>query len=124
MSRIRTPFNASIPISRNSAGDVPQLRLDRTDLFLLGALWIEARDAAAFGACRFVDDGVDERRLLRANGVFHCLAQFDRRRRMDTHAAEGFHQLVVARAFHEDGWRDIRAAGRIDVGAAIYAIVV
>src|SRR3954471_11819305 len=57
MSRIRTPLSASM-----------------SSLLFLGG-WVEARDAAALRAGGFVDHGVDEGRLLRAQRVFHRLAQ-------------------------------------------------
>src|SRR3954463_11276534 len=55
MSRIFTPFNASIVASFW----VPVFGND-TRLFLLGA-GVQRRDAAALRAAAFVDDGVDER---------------------------------------------------------------
>src|SRR3954466_10680004 len=61
MSRMRTPFSASM------AG-----------LFFLRA-GIKTGNAAALGAGRLVDHGVDERRLLRADGLLHRLFQLGRR---------------------------------------------
>src|SRR6202040_274213 len=50
--------------------------------------------------------------------------QFVRRGRIDADAAEGFHHLVVTGILDEHGGRNVGAAGRIDVGAAIDAVVV
>src|SRR5439155_20859305 len=111
MSRMRTPFKASI-------GSPIPLRL-----FLFCAR-VQAGDATAFGARALIDDGIDERGLARADGFFHALAQLGRGRGVHAHAAEGFDQLVVARALDEYGRRHIGAAGRIDVGAAVDAVVV
>src|SRR3990172_12945112 len=87
MSRMRTSFKASILISKNSAADVRLPALAQLfDLFLLCALRIQARDASAFGAGGFIDDGVDERGLLRADGFFHCLLQPGRGRGGAAHA--------------------------------------
>src|SRR6476661_7591808 len=83
MSRMRTPLSASMSV-----------------LFFL-CRGIQAGDAAAFGAGGLVDYRVDERRLLGADGVFHPLAQLGRGGRVHADAAEGLHQLVVARPFHE-----------------------
>jgi len=44
--------------------------------FFFPACRVQARDAAAFGAGGFIDHGIDERGLARAEGFFHCLAQF------------------------------------------------
>src|SRR5512135_654191 len=109
MSRMRTPFNASILISRNS--------------LLLGAR-IKVRDASALGARSFIDHGVDERRPARAHCFFHRLAQLGRRRSVHAHAAKGFHQLLVARVLDEYQRRGIAAAHRILFVAAVYAVVV
>src|SRR3989304_2930168 len=119
MSRMRTPFRASILISKNSAADerlpaVAQL----FDLFLSCALRIQARGAAAFGAGGFIDDGIDERGPARADGFFHRPAQLGRGRGVHAHAAEGLHHLVVARTLDEHGGCNIGAAGRVYVGAA------
>src|SRR5712664_3627591 len=105
ISRIRTPLSASI------------------GLFLFSGR-VEAGDAAALGAGGFVDDGIDEGRLLRADGLLHRLAQLGRRGGVRPHPAEGVHQLVVARALHEHGGRHVVDAGRIDVRALVNAVVV
>src|SRR3954470_2473405 len=105
MSRIRTPLSASM---------VP--------LFLLRG-GIKAGDAAALGAGGLVDHRIDERRFLRADGLFHGLAQLRGRRRIRAHAAEGLHQLVIARALHEHRRGRIAAAG-VHVGALVHAVVV
>src|SRR5438876_1909927 len=111
MSRMRTSFRASI-------GSPIPLRL-----FLFCAR-VQAGDATAFGAGALIDDGVDERGFARAEGFFHRLAQLGRGRGMDAHAAEGLHQLVIACTLDEHGGCHIRAAGRIDVRAALDAVVV
>src|SRR6266480_1882566 len=110
MSRMRIPLSASILISKN--------------LFLLSAGRIQARDTTAFGPGGFIDHGIDERGLARADGFLHCLAQLGRRRGVHAHAAEGLDQLVIACALDEHGGCHIRAAGWIDVGAAVDAVVV
>src|SRR5688500_18638639 len=85
ISRIRTPFNASIFTS--------------SCLFLLSGR-VQAGDAAAFGAGRLVDNRVDQRRLSRAQRVFHRFPELRRCGDVYAHAAERLHQLVVARALH------------------------
>src|SRR5688572_5508687 len=60
MSRMRTPLSASILISKS--------------LFLFRGR-VQAGDATAFGAGGFIDHGIDERGLARADGFLHCLAQ-------------------------------------------------
>src|SRR5690349_19214251 len=102
MSRMRTSLSASMLTSKN--------------LLLLRAR-IQARDATALGARGLVDHGVDERGPARADGFLHRPAQLGRGRGVRAHAAEGLHQLVVARALDEHGRRHVRAAGRVDVGA-------
>src|ERR1700694_3742401 len=109
MSRMRIPLSASI---------------SALPLFLFPALRIQARDATAFGAGGFIDHGIDERGLARADGFFHCLAQLGRGRGVHAHATEGLHQLVIACALDEHGGCHIGAAGRIDVRAAVNAVVV
>src|ERR1700730_13906034 len=88
------------------------------------ALRIEVTDSAALAASRRVDRRVDQGRLAGVHGRVHGALQFVGRRRMDPDAAEGFHHLVVARAFDEHGRGDIRTTGRIDVGSAIDAVIV
>src|SRR5207253_3825759 len=94
-------------------------------LFLTNlALRVEIADAAAFAAGRRVDYRVDECRLAGVHGLVHGALEFVRRRRIDANAAECLHHLVIARAFDEYGWRNVRTARRIDVGSAIDAVVV
>ena len=69
--------------------------------------WIKTGDAAAFGTGGFVDDCIDQRGFLRADGFFHCLPQFRRRRRVHADTAECFHQLIVTSALDEHGRRGI-----------------
>src|SRR5712664_68978 len=107
MSRMRIPLSASM-----------------FDLFLFCALRVQARDATAFGPGGFIDHGIDERGLARADGFLHCLAQLGRRRGVHAHATEGLHQLVIACALDEHGGCHIGAAGRIDVRTAVDAVVV
>src|SRR5207249_1279531 len=111
MSRMRTPFRASI-------GSPIPLRL-----FLFCAR-VQAGDTTAFGAGALIDDRIDERGPARADGFLHRAAQFGRGRGVRAHAAEGLDQLVVARALDEHGGCHVGAAGRIDVRAAVDAVVV
>src|SRR5213592_4238127 len=106
MSRMRIPLSASM-----------------FDLFLFCAR-IQARDATAFGAGGLIDHGIDERGLARADGFLHGLAQLGRGRGVHPDATEGLDQLVVARTLDEHRGCHIGAAGRIDVGAAVDAVVV
>src|SRR5919204_2853460 len=97
----------------------------RVPLFLAHhALRIEVADTTALAARRRIDNRVDESRLARVHGLVHGAAQFVGRRHMDTHSAEGFYDLVVARVFDEGGRRRVWTTGGIDVGAAIDAVVV
>src|SRR4029079_3398266 len=89
MSRMRTPLSASM------------VRL------LLLCRRIQARDAAAFRSSGLIDDCVDQRRLARADRVFHRLAQLSRCGRMHADPAEGFHPLVVAPPLHEHPCRAV-----------------
>src|ERR1700730_15488809 len=75
--------------------------------FAKRTLRVEVADSAALAAGRRVDHGVDEGRLAGVHGLVHGALQFVRRRHMDADAAERFHHLVVARAFDEDGRRDV-----------------
>src|SRR5229473_390171 len=93
-------------------------------LFAKFALRVEVADAAALAAGRRVDRGVDEGWLAGIHGGIDRTLQFVGRRHMDADAAERFHHLVVARALDEDGWCYVRAACRINVGAAIDAVIV
>src|SRR6476646_9552874 len=93
-------------------------------LFASRALRVEFADAAALGAGRRIDRGVDEGRPAGIHRAVHGLTQLVRRRHVDADAAEGFHHLLVARVLDEDGCRDVRTAGGVDVGSAIDAVVV
>src|SRR6202158_4675498 len=131
-SRMRTPVSAFVIVllrivsdparaGRNGAGPRPR---GLWPLFLLqDALRVEVADAAALGAGRRVYHRVDERRLAGVHRRVDGALQFVRRGRIDADAAERFHHLVVARALHKHRRRRI-GAGRIDVGAAIDAVVV
>ncbi|SPC14616.1 hypothetical protein CT19431_MP100198 [Cupriavidus taiwanensis] len=85
---------------------------------------IQVGQPAAFGAGRRIDDGVDQRRLARAQRFVHRGLEFRRRGHVGTDAAEGFHHLVVARARHEGRDRRVLAAGRVHVDALVDAVVV
>src|ERR1051326_2265305 len=94
-------------------------------LFLTNhALRVEVADAAALGAGGRIDHRVDEGRLAGIHRRLDGATELVGRRHVGADAAEGFRDLVVARAFDERGRRRIRAAGGIDVGAAIDAVVV
>src|SRR5262245_45955859 len=94
-------------------------------LFLLQhALRVEVADAAAFAAGSGVDHRVDESRLAGVHRRVDGALKLVRGRRVDTGTAEGLHHLVVARAFDEDRRRWVRPARRVDVYAAIDAVVV
>ena len=93
------------------------------DFLLQHALRIEVADAAALAAGGRVDHRVDQRRLAGIHRLVDGALQLVGRGRVDADAAEGLHHLVVARALDEHGRRRIRAS-RIDVGAAIDAVVV
>src|SRR6202521_1311318 len=99
--------------------------IDSADLFLANhALRVEVADAAALGAGRRVDYGVDKRRLTGVHRLVHGATQLIGRCHMGANAAECFRNLVVARVFNEDGCRSVRTASRIDVGSAVDAVVV
>src|SRR5260370_41764605 len=87
------------------------------------ALRIEVADRAALGAGRGIDHGVDQGRLAGVHRLVDGAFEFVRRGRVDACAAERLHHLVVARALDEHRGRRI-GAGRIDVGAAIDAVIV
>src|SRR3546814_1496053 len=72
----------------------------------------------------FVDHRVDEGRPAGVDGLVHGAAQLVGARHVDADAAETLHHLVVAGALHEGGDRSVGAAGGIDVGAAVDAVVV
>src|SRR5258708_7531807 len=118
MSRIRTPFSASIisPLLEELSGNLLSaptiaglIPNGRSSLFLHTR--IQAGDAAALGAGGLIDDGIDERGLARADGLFHRLAQFSRVGGVRPHAAEGLDDLVVARVLHEHRRRRVAARG-------------
>src|ERR1700687_5255758 len=101
-SRIRTPSNAlpiTCPYPMLSLAKA-LLRLRWLSRFLLRG-GIETRDAAAFRARLFIDNRVDQRRLARADRFFHRVAKLGRRQCHHTHATEGLHQFLVARALDE-----------------------
>src|ERR1700720_3493266 len=92
-SRIRTPSNAlpiTCPYPMLSLAKAP-LRLSWPSRFLLRG-GIETRDAAAFRARLFVDDRVDQRRLTRADRLFHRVAKLAWRRGPPAVAPDGLHQ--------------------------------
>src|SRR3954454_6131704 len=92
--------------------------------FLLqSALRIEIADAAALAAGGRIDHGVDQRRLATVHGGVDRALELVRRCGVDADAAESLDQLVVARALDENRRRRV-AARRVDVGAAIDAVVV
>src|SRR5580704_683772 len=94
-------------------------------LFLANlALRIEVADSAALAAGGRVDRRVDEGRLAGVHGLVDGALELVGGRHMDADAAEGFHKLLVARVLDEDGRRHVRATRRINVGAAIDAVVV
>src|SRR6185437_5377844 len=76
-------------------------------LFTEFALRIEVADAAALAASRGIKHRVDQRRFARIHGLVHGAFEIVRGRRVDAHAAEALHHLVVARALHEHGWRRV-----------------
>src|SRR5258706_3848057 len=135
-SRMRTPLSAFVivllrlvsapaPAGRKRGGAARGPAPDVANLFLAKhALRVEVADAAALRAGGGVDHRVDQRRLAGVHGLVHGAFQFVRRRRVDTDAAECLHHLVVARVLDEHSRRNIRTAGRIDVGPAIDAVVV
>src|SRR5713226_9043244 len=88
------------------------------------ALRVEVADAAALRAGCRVDHRVDQRRLAGVHGLVHGAFELVRRRRVHANAAERLHHLVVTRVLDEDSCRNVRTAGRIDVGPAINAVVV
>src|SRR5215471_4445933 len=100
------------------------IRRISSDLLLANrALRVEVADAAALTARRRIDHRVDQRRLARIHRRVHGALEFVRACRVDANAAESFDHLVVTRAFDENRRRRIRT-GRIDVGAAVNAVVV
>src|SRR4051794_15486579 len=96
-SRMRTPSSAFVIVSSWWFGSGAPGSL------LLRRGRVEARDAAALGARRLVDHGVDQGRLAGRDGLLEPFSQLVGRRRVDADAAEGVHQLVVAGALDEDG---------------------
>src|SRR6202040_3750503 len=107
------------------AGTSPAMTTYVADSFLADrALRVELADVAAFAAGCRIDHGVDQSGFAAVHGLVHGAAQLVGRCDMDANAAERFHQLLVAGVFDEDGCRNVRTAGRIDVGSAVDAIVV
>src|SRR5882757_6634103 len=88
------------------------------------ALRIEIADAAALGARRRIDHRVDQGRLAGIHRRVDGALQIIGRGGVDADAAERLHHLVVAGALDEHGRCEVRAARRIDVGAAIDAVIV
>src|SRR6266404_1653751 len=135
-SRMRTPLSAFVivllrlvsapaPAGRKRGGAARGPAPDVANLFLAKhALRVEVADAAALRAGCRVDHRVDQRRLAGVHGLVHGAFELVRRRRVHTDAAEGLHHLVVARVLDEHGRRNVRTAGRINVGPAIDAVVV
>src|SRR2546430_10370372 len=93
-------------------------------LFAKFALRIEVADAAALAAGCRIDRRVDQGRLAGIHRRVHGALQIVRRRDVNADAAKGLHHLVIARTLDEDGGCHVRTAGRIDVGAAIDAVIV
>src|SRR5258706_3360824 len=135
-SRMRTPLSAFVivllrlvsapaPAGRKRGGAARGPAPDVANLFLAKhALRIEVADAAAFGAGGGVDHRVDQGRLAGAHGLVHGAFQLVRRRRIDADPAECLHHLVVTRVLDEDGRRNVRTPGGIDVRSAIDAVIV
>src|SRR6478609_1553967 len=133
-SRMRTPLSACVIIySRRYlfAASADERLAGSSDpavsrLFLLAehALRIEVADAAALAAGSRIDHRIDEGRLAAIHRFVHGALELVRRGGVYADAAEGLHHHVVARALDEDGGGDVRATGRIDVGAAIDAVIV
>src|SRR5215831_3787383 len=109
-SRMRTPSNA--------------FAILRSCLAVQGALRVEIADIAALAAGRRIDHRVDQRGLAGVHRRIDRAFQFVGRRDIGTDAAEPFDHPVVARTFDECGRGRIGAAARIDVIAAIDAVVV
>src|SRR5947209_18867392 len=108
-SRIFTPSSAlpiSVPPEITSS-----FRASLRRLLANRALRIEIADAAALAPSRWIDHGVDERRLAGIHGSVDGALQLVRRRHIDTDAAERLHHLVVARVFDENGRGRVRTGG-------------
>src|SRR5260221_14319696 len=88
------------------------------------ALRVEVADATTLAAGRGVDHRVDEGRLAGVHRLVHGALELVGRRRMDADASKCLHHLVVARAFDEDGCRNVRTPRGVDVGSAVDAVVV
>src|SRR6187200_2040142 len=87
-SRMRTPSSAFVSLIVGSWGIVSKGAAAGS--LLLGRHGgIEARDAAALGARRLVDHGVDESRLARRDGLGETFPQLVGRGRIDADAPEG-----------------------------------
>src|SRR3954469_459706 len=132
---MRTPFSALVIVLLRIVSDLRGQEVIRAGLvspfpdvdhlfFANYALRVEVADPAALRARRRIDHRVDERRLARVHGLIDRTLQLVGARRIDADAAERFHHFVVARVLDENGWRNVDAPGRIDVGAAINAVVV
>src|SRR5467141_3445288 len=135
-SRMRTPLSAFVivllrlvsapaPAGRKRGGAARGPAPDVANLFLAKhALRVEVADAAALRAGGGVDHRVDQGRLAGVHGLVHGALELVRRRRVDANAAECLHHLVVTRVPDEDGRRNVRTPGGIDVGSAIDAVIV
>src|SRR5208283_2561714 len=128
-SRMRTPVSALVMmfclLKKYFACVVPPAREWRVGglLLLQHALRIEIADAAALASGGRIDRGIDQGWLAGIHCRIHRALELVGGRRVDADAAERLHHLVVARAFDEHGGRGIGAC-RIDVGAAIDAVIV
>src|SRR5258706_1357188 len=135
-SRMRMPLSAFVIVllrivsapataGRKRGGAARGPAPDVANLFLAKhGLRVEVADAAALRAGCRVDHRVDQGRLAGVHGLVRGSFEFVRRRRVHADAAERLHHLVVARVLDEHGRRNVRTAGRIDVGPAIDAVVV
>src|SRR6478752_10480837 len=121
-SRMRTPFSAlvicslltNVVVAPARRASLDHRRFNRRRWFAVSllaklALRIEVADAAALGAGRRIDHGVDQRRLARIHRLVHRALQLVRRGCVDADAAERLHHLVVAGSRDEDGRRRIGA---------------
>src|ERR1700682_1382680 len=124
-SRMRTPFSAFVivvcsvvsALHRQQGKGKGPVATPVANLFLFQlALRVEVADATALAAGRRVEHGIDEGRLAGVPGRGNGALELVRRRRIDADATEGFHHLVVARAFDKHGWRDVRTTAGIDIG--------
>src|SRR5438876_6028157 len=88
------------------------------------ALRVEVADTAALAARSRVDHRVDQGGFARIDGRFDGPLQLVGCFRLNADATKRFDDLVIARAFDEDGRRRIRSASRIEVGSAVDATIV